>query len=408
VATGGWHKGFWPNTGMRDLSGDGIAMACRAGAEIGNMEFITYCANVLYEPPNCRGSLFTYIVHAIAGGALTNRGGDRFLETYDPVVFERGTKSEWDKCFVSYASAKEVRAGRGSPLGGVYYGLGEIPFDMFVEGSAAFFPNKKYKALDLTEVYARFEAGESVQVGPAAEYFIGGIVVNERFETNVEGLFAAGECTLGPFGANRVCSAITEMLVHGADAGSNAATFAAGIPAVDVDAGALAGMEAAAAAPLDRSDGLNPAKMRRALQERAHKHLGPVRSGDELTDFLRFVETVKGDQIPAFGTATDTRAYNKQWFDALEMRNLVLLLEAATRSAIARTESRGTHFREDYPDTDNDSWMVESVTRLDDGELTVNHRPVEAGGHTPPSGVLPYEEMLKRMMTEHSDIGGGH
>jgi succinate dehydrogenase / fumarate reductase flavoprotein subunit len=233
-------------------------------------------------------------------------------------------------------------------------------------------------------------------------------VVNDRFETDVAGLYAAGECTLGPFGANRVCSAITEMLVHGADAGTHAAAFAAGVAGHDLDASALAGMEAEAAAPLERGEGLNPAKERRVLQERAHEQLGPIRTGDELVDFLSFLETVKRDQLPALGTASDSRAYNKHWFDALEMKNLVLLLEAATRSAIARTESRGTHFREDYPDTDNDSWMLESITRLEDGGLTVDHRPVDPAGHTPPTGVVPYEEMLKQMMASHSDIGGGH
>ena len=157
---------------------------------------------------------------------MTNSHNETFLDKYDPFVVEKGTTMEWNKGFVSYATAVEVRAGKGSPHGGVYYGLGKTPWTSFEERALAYFPNWKYKALDLADLGRKLKDGEKVEVCAAAEYFDGGIVVNERFETSVAGLYAAGECALGPFGANRVCSAITEMLVQGADAGWNGAAYA--------------------------------------------------------------------------------------------------------------------------------------------------------------------------------------
>ena len=118
MATGGWHKAFWPNTGMRDLSGEGIAMAHRAGAEIGNMEFITFCCNVLLSPPVWRGSIATYITSLLSGGELRNSKGERFLRKYDPYVVEKGTSMEWNKGFISFATMKEVREGNGTPKWG--------------------------------------------------------------------------------------------------------------------------------------------------------------------------------------------------------------------------------------------------------------------------------------------------
>ena len=119
MATGGWHKAFWPNTGMRDLSGEGMVIAHRAGADLGNMEFITCCCNVLLEPPMWRGSLATYIIGMLAGNKLTNNRGEAFLDGYDPYTVSTGTSTEWNNSFVSYATSRRsgkagASQGRGS------------------------------------------------------------------------------------------------------------------------------------------------------------------------------------------------------------------------------------------------------------------------------------------------------
>jgi succinate dehydrogenase/fumarate reductase flavoprotein subunit len=408
MATGGWHKAFWPNTGMRDLSGDGIAMAHRAGAELGNMEFITFCCNVFYSPPIWRGSLAPYLISLTCGGRLTNNLGRDILEEYDAGMVQMGTATEWNKSFVSHATMKEVRRGRGTASGGIYYSRGDVPWKNVELVASVLFPKWKYKAIDLSEWGRMLEADEPVEVGPAVEYFDGGIVVNDRFETSVPGLYAAGECTLGPFGANRVFAAITEMLVHGADAGANAADYASRSRPTPVDKSLLDGLQEASERPLIREDGPKPQQLRRRVQEAAHRHLGPIRDRAELDELVGMLEEVKRHELPELATTSKSRIYNKEWIDALELTNVVQLLEIAAHSALARTESRGVHYREDFPHTDNDEWLKESIILRKGGGFEVAHRPLTVTSMTPPAGVTPYIDFMKQMMDAHSDTGGKH
>jgi succinate dehydrogenase/fumarate reductase flavoprotein subunit len=408
MATGGWHKAFRPNTGMRDLSGEGIAAAHRAGADIGNMEFITFCCNVFYDPPIWRGSIAPYVLGLLAGHKLTNALGETFLDQYDPYTVKVGCGMEWNKAFVSMASMKEIRAGKGGPHNGIFFSRGDVPWEVIQNISQLMFPNWKYKAMDLSEWARKLEADEPVEVGPAVEYFDGGIVVNERFESTLPGLYAAGECTLGAFGANRVFAAITEMLVQGADSGKNAGQYALAADDVPPNPEAWSAGEQQALALLHRSEGPRPAEVRSQVQQTAHRLLGPVRNQKELESFIDFLENVAAEQLPHLAVSTGTRTYNKEWIDALELSNMVFLLEAAARSALLRTESRGVHYREDFPHTDNDNWLKESVVRRVDDRLKIETQPATFTSITPPGGVVPYLDMLKSLMEAHSDVGGHH
>ena len=408
MATGGWHKAFQPNTGMRDLSGEGIAAAHRAGARIGNMEFITFCCNVFYDPPVWRGGIAPYVLGMLAGHKLTNALGQTFLDQYDPYTVKVACGMEWNKAFISLASAKEIRAGRCGPNGGIFFSRGDVPWEKMLSVSQMVFPNWKYKAMDLSEWGRKLEAGESVEVGPAVEYFDGGIVVNERFETNLAGLYGAGECTLGVFGANRIFSAITEMLVHGADAGENAGQYALEAGDTRINPEAFSEAEEKLLAPLGRSAGPRPAVVRRQVQETAHRMLGPVRNETDLVSFIEMLEGVKREQLPHLAVTTSTRTYNKEWIDALELSNMVVLLEAAARSALLRNESRGVHYREDYPSTDNDNWLRETIVIRENDQMKIETRPATCTRVTPPGGVVPYLDMVKQLMEAHSEIGGHH
>ena len=408
MATGGWHKAFWPNTGMRDLSGEGIAMAERAGATIGNMEFITFCCNIFYHPPVWRGSLAPYVLGMMAGHKLTNASGETFLDQYDAFTVKTATQMEWNKSFISMASAKEIREGRGGPNGGIFFQRGEVPWDTIKFFAQVMFPNWKYKGLDLTGWGKKLETNEPVEVGPAVEYFDGGIVVDDQFHTNIQGLFAAGECTLGLFGANRVFSAITEMLVQGRSAGRNAGEYALSGSKRQADQNVFTDLEKLAALPLTRGKGVQPTRLLRRLQEKAHQNLGPVRNKEELSRFITFLANLKNESIPFLAAESKHRNYNREWIHALELKNMVQLLEASAKSALYRTESRGVHFREDIPDTDNDNWLLETRVLLNNDEVTIGSHPVTCTQMELPKGRLPYLEMMKNMMAAHSDIGGHH
>jgi len=408
LATGGWHKAYTPVTGSKELTGDGVAMAYRAGAELGNMEFVTFACSVPLWPPVWRGSIITYVMGMLCGGTLENSGGERFLEKYDPEIVQAASKTEWNKSFFSNVSAREVRAGKGTPHGGVYYLLGDMPWELFETNAMRMYPNWQFKGVDFSEMGRMLREGEGIEVGPAAEYFEGGIRVDEHFATNVPGLYAAGECAISLFGANRVAAATMEMLVAGAIAGWAAGEYATGAKVPNPDPDQVEALRRKAELPLERVDGPHPGQLRKRLQEEAYKKLGPVRNEQELTELLGFLTETQRDELPRLSITSKSRTYNKEWIESLELENMFEVIDLSARSALKRTESRGVHYREDYPDTDNDRWLCEVVAKMVNGEIKLDTDIVAVTSLELPTGKIPYLEMLKRMMAAHSDVGGHH
>jgi succinate dehydrogenase/fumarate reductase flavoprotein subunit len=247
-----------------------------------------------------------------------------------------------------------------------------------------------------------------VEVGPVVEYFEGGIAIDESFRAGVPGLYAAGECALAVFGANRVSAATTEMLVEGAIAGWAAAEYASGIAMPEHDAGQAGTLQAKALQPLQRRGGIKPAELRRRIQRLAQEKLGAVRDQKRLDGFIAFLEAVREDELENLSTVSDTRIYNKEWIEALELENIVQVLDLSARSARMRTESRGVHYRADHPHTDNGNWLQEIICKQVAGEPVLEGRSVAATILKAPEGVIPFLDMLKRMMLAHSDISGHH
>jgi succinate dehydrogenase/fumarate reductase flavoprotein subunit len=408
LATGGWHKAYSPNAGSRELSGDGVAAAYRAGVELANMEFVTFCCNVLLWPPKWRGIIFPYLLHLLVGGKLVNNKGEDFLSKYDPVVVKFGTSMEWNKSFVSVATALEVLEGRGSPHGGVYYEVGDMSWEEFESRVTKHYPNWKYKGIDFSELRKMLKDGRPVEVGPAAEYFEGGIVVNEKFETTIPGLYAAGECTASLFGANRVAAATTEMLVEGAIAGESAAEYAKKVSMPEISEKQVEKLRKKVLNPLMRREGIKPVELRKKIQRMTHEKLGPVRKREGIEELIRFIEVVKEKELPKLCVSSESRRYNKEWIEALELENIVHILELSARSALMRTESRGVHYRLDHPYTDNNNWLKEIVIKKVNNKIDLTTRPVTVTRLPLPRGVIPYIEMMKKMMEAHSEIGGHH
>jgi succinate dehydrogenase/fumarate reductase flavoprotein subunit len=193
-----------------------------------------------------------------------------------------------------------------------------------------------------------------------------------------------------------------------ATAGRNAAEYAGKAKRTGSDGKRAKSLEEKALKLLDRKGGIRPAEVRRRIQTEAHRCLGPIRKKEELEAFLLFLRGVKKNELGRLSTISGTRTYNKEWIDALELENIVSLLEVSVASALARTEIRGVHFREDFPRTDNDRWLLESIASWTGEGPAIAHRPVTSTSLTPPGGITPYLEMVKTLMAAHSDVGGHH
>ncbi len=408
LATGGWHKAFSVVTGSRELTGDGVAMAYRAGADLTDMEFITFACNTIYWPLAYRGSIFTYVLGLVAGGVLENRAGDRLFDQYDPWMIHYANHTEWNKSFISLISALEVRSGGGLAHGGLRFTPGDVPFPDFEKLVLPYYPNWTFHDGSFKAIGDQLRRGEGVEVGPGAEYFEGGIAVNERYESSLPGLYAAGECAASVFGANRVAAATMEMLTTGARAGWAAGEYAHSVGACEVDAVQEREQIAASRAFLARGEGLKPSEVRIELQEQSQQKMGPVRNAEELTAYLDYMADLKQNKLPVLAVASDNPVYNKAWIEALDLVNMATVMEASARSALERSESRGVHYREDFPQVDNDQWRQQIIVSQKDSSMQLSKRAVDSSLLKAPVGVTPYMEFVRRMMQAHSEIGGHH
>jgi succinate dehydrogenase/fumarate reductase flavoprotein subunit len=407
MASGGWHKAYTPVTGSRELTGDGIAMAFRAGAKAANMEFVTFACNVNYWPPIWRGSILGYVASLMYGNYLENCDNEPVFDKYDPWMIAYANRTEWNKSFISFISAQEIRAGKASPHGGLYYRLGKIPYEEFAAKVERYNPGWKFKGLDFSDMAEKMKSGEGIEVGPAAEYFEGGLAVDEHYATNLPGLYAAGECARSLFGANRVAAATMEMLTTGAIAGWSAGEYSQTARLTVCPPEQVRALAEKICRPLARKDGIKPSEIRGRIQVNAQEKLCPVRNAKELNEMLAFLDGLK-EEIKGVSAQSLERAYNKSWLEALELENMIQVLELSARAALERTESRGVHYREEYPVTDNKNWLQEIVlSRLPAG-IGVSRRPFNTSFMAPPQDVLPYLDMVKKMMQGHSDTGGHH
>lgn len=394
LATGGWHKAYSFTSGSEGLTGDGQAMAYRAGAELLNMEMVTFCPNVILWPPIYRGSIFLYILSMFCGNLLNSKK-EPFLSQYDLKIVDLGTKTEWNKLLLSLFSIREIRRGKGTPHGGVYFSLSNVTQETLEKsGVFAFTPNWKFQGTDFSGLVKNLLEGEVVEVGPAAHYFEGGIKINEKCETSLPGIYAAGECSTGLFGANRVAAATTEMLVEGAIAGKYATEYTKNISTPEVDVAQVEKLRNKILKPLKREGGVKPVELRKRVQQIAYKNIEVIRDEERLRRAIKEFESIRKSELPKLYTTTKVQEYNREWIEALELENIIQVLEISAKSALTRKESRGAHYRLDYPRIDNDHWLKEIVVKQVDGEMQITTRPIVIATITPPKGTMSFEESI--------------
>lgn len=393
LCTGGAHNLFSENSGSTDLCGEGPAAALRAGAELIDMEMISFCPTVTRYPTMYKGNILPYIFISTGYGSLLNKFGKTFTHRYlSPKVEQLALDSEWNKMLLSYAIQSEILAGRGARNGGVYFSLPDHPKEIMDELYHDLPPLTTGIYADIMKIFA---AGRSITIQPAAHYFEGGVRVATDMSTNLPGLYAAGECTGGMFGANRVSAATTEMLVEGAVAGTSAAAYAAGCNSLTPDSAQLEQLEGELLRPFERKGGPAPYSLKRRLHEITAKSLSVIRREEELVSALEQLEQLE-QELDQVSFADGQRAYNRQWREYLELRSMLPCARAITKSALLRRESRGVHVRADHLRTDNDRCLYNIV--LSGHELQETLVPAVLTTLKPEAGAWSYTDYIERVV----------
>jgi succinate dehydrogenase / fumarate reductase flavoprotein subunit len=413
LATGGIGKSWKVTSNSWEYTGDGHALALRAGATLLNMEFVQFHPTGMVWPLSVKGLLVTESVRG-DGGVLQDSEGRRFMFDYIPEVFKdqyATSADEADRWYedpdnnrrppellprdeVARAINTEVKAGRGTPHGGVFLDVSKrLPADVIERKLPSMYHQfKELASVDIT--------AEPMEVGPTCHYVMGGVEVDPDTEAaTVSGLFAAGEVAGGMHGSNRLGgNSLSDLLVFGCRAGLAAAEHAAGVTARPVVSDADAERaRASALAPFHTEGGENPYAIHDALQSVMNDLVGIIRKADEIEQALLALQELKGRVAKV--SVVGHREFNPGWHLALDLHNMLLVSQCVARAALERTESRGGHTRDDYPGMDPEWRKVNLICSLDGDDVQVVRKPLL----TMPSELLSlfeWSELSKYMTPE--------
>jgi succinate dehydrogenase / fumarate reductase flavoprotein subunit len=393
LATGGIGKTYKVTSNSWEYTGDGHALALRAGAKLLNMEFVQLHPTGMVWPPSVRGLLVTESVRG-DGGVLRNSEGKRFMFNYVPDVFRAQyaeTEEEADRWYDDQANNRrppellprdevarsinsEVKAGRGSEHGGVFLDVSSrLPAEEILRRLPSMYHQFKELAdVDITK--------EPMEIGPTCHYVMGGVEVDpDTGAASVPGLFAVGEVSGGMHGSNRLGgNSLSDLLVFGRRAGLGAAEYVSALAESGRPSVSAASLDAAAAVavePLERAEGENPYAIHGELQQIMFDLVGLIRRESELKTAL-----VELDKLRARATqvsAAGARAYNPGWHLALDLRNMLVVAECVAQAALERQESRGGHTRDDYPEMSPEWRKVNLICSVDaDGSVSLKRQPI--------------------------------
>ena len=396
LATGGIGRAFSVTSNSWEYTGDGHALAYNAGAALQDMEFVQFHPTGMVWPPSVRGILVTEGVRG-EGGILVNKEGRRFMFDDIPDNYRGQTADNEEEGWrytqgdknarrppelltrdhVARAIMKEVREGRGSPHGGVFLDISWI--------SSKLSNAEEHIKKKLPSMYHQFKqladidiTKEPMEVGPTTHYVMGGIRVDGDTQmSSVPGLFAAGEVGAGLHGANRLGgNSLSDLLVFGMRAGKYAAEFAARQSSAKVDTQQADAIVRVALEPFDRAGGgEGPYQVEHDLQAMMQELVGIVRREDEIRRALDGLKTLQGRARKV--SVTGNREYNPGWHTALDLQNLLIVSEIVARAALERKESRGGHFRDDFPEKDPSYGKFNIVIRRGaSGEMQVTREPI--------------------------------
>lgn len=375
IATGGTSQLYETSSGPTINTGDGIAIALRAGAELVDIEFMQFIPISFVYPQGARGYTLTEPAHYgprhfdpnAEAAQLLNVKGERFVLKHDPVRKEGSTRD-----VLARAIMLEILEGRGTPEGGVYMVPDPAVFDAFLKERPIYV---KRLLENYGEPQARLQA--PIQVMPSALYTLGGVRIDGWCRTCVPGLLAAGEAAGGVHGANRLGgSSMPDIQVFGRRAG-----VAAADDAKAARAPGDAGLEQARArvaeltAPMERADGVRPIEVKRRVQKLMWDHIGLVRTAARLEESLRAFTDLRENVMPRLKVTNKSRVLNREWMESLELENLLDLAQAMAATSLERNETRGAFYRTDFPQTDP-NWTANLWVRRERGRVLVEKHAI--------------------------------
>ena len=385
IATGGVGKTFKITSNSWEGTGDGHALALKAGANLVDMEFLQFHPTGMVWPPSVRGILVTESVRG-EGGVLTNNLGERFMFKYIPDVFKdkyADNEEEADRWYtdqdnnrrppellprdeVARAINSEVKAGRGTEHGGVYL---DVSKRLSAEVIKKRLPSMWHQFYELAGVDITKEA---MEVGPTCHYVMGGVEVepDTAAAVGVPGLFAAGEVAGGMHGSNRLGgNSLSDLLVFGRRAGMGAVEYVKNNTATPVSEAAIKAAAAKIQAPFDRQGGENSYSLHAELQEVTHNLVGIIRTGAELKEAIAKIADIR--KRSANVAVTGGRKFNPGFHLAFDLDNMLLVAESTAKSADSREESRGGHTRDDFPGMSNEWRQVNHISSFDGEKVNV-------------------------------------
>ena len=422
LATGGIGKSFKVTSNSWEGTGDGHALALKAGGNLMHMEFVQFHPTGMVWPPSVKGILVTESVRG-DGGVLKNSEGKRFMFNYIPAVFKdkyAETEEEADKWYenpdsnrrppellprdeVARAINAEVKAGRGSPHGGVFL---DVSTRLKPEVIKKRLPSMWHQFKELADVDI---TEQPMEVGPTCHYVMGGIQVDpdSGAATGIEGLFAAGEVAGGMHGSNRLGgNSLSDLLVFGRRAGIGASEYVKNLTnRPKVDEQNLSQALADAEAPLNSSNKENPYAIHQELQQMMNDLVGIIRDGQEMKDAIEKLEVLK-QKTKNLGV-DGGKQFNPGWHLSLDLQNMLLVSESIAKSALVREESRGGHTRNDFPSMDK-NWRSKHVICSWSGSKIETR--IEAIPPMPKelAGLFEKEELSKYMLAEElTQLGMG-
>jgi len=363
IATGGIGKAWQITSNSWEYTGDGMALAYDAGAELMDMEFVQFHPTGMVWPPGVQGILVTEAVRG-EGGILRNKDGERFMERYDPERLDLSTRD-----VVARAIYTEAKEGRGTEHGGAYLDISHKPAEYVKKKLPSMYHQFRELAdVDITK--------GPMEVGPTCHYMMGGIRVDaETAQSNVSGLFAAGEAAAGLHGANRLGgNSLSDLLVFGRRAGLAAAEHAKQTQAPAIDAAQVEEATREMLEPFERSEGDSPYDVHRDLQETMQNYVGIFRNEADLKRGLDEIGKLK--QRAAHVRVDGSRLFNPGWHLGRDLKSMLTVSEAVALSALERKESRGAHSRIDFPKYDDQWSKLNNIVSRDAEEMRLSHLPI--------------------------------